>query len=93
MYDPPGGIAAPCLVYVEPKKIWSSTRTGLIFCMRFCRIFSVSLKKMMLRHFVQLAAAIEWNAVRHGFNQQNPTQHNTTHKVCWLLCTQQPTNA
>ena len=28
---------------------------------------------------------------RHGFNQQNPTQPNTTHKVCWLLCTQQPT--
>ena len=30
---------------------------------------------------------------RHGFNQQNPTQPNTTYKFCWLLGTQQPTNA
>ena len=28
---------------------------------------------------------------RHGLYQQEPTQHNTTSEICWLLCTQQPT--
>ena len=35
----------------------------------------------------------ELSPCRHGFNQQKPTQPNTTYKFCWLLGTQQPTNA
>ena len=43
-------------------------------------------------YFSKYRKVLEWIfSSRHGLYQQEPTQHNTTAEICWLLCTQQPT--
>ena len=48
-------------------------------------------KKTMEGQRGNIASKIGTLQSRHGLYQQEPTQHNTTSEICWLLCTQQPT--
>ena len=63
-------------------------RKRVISCC-FCSIFTEFERKLLISQITQGFG--QHSSSRHGLYQQEPTQHNTTSEICWLLCTQQPT--
>ena len=58
-----------------------------------CFFYAIILCKLLHLSYplFQCGGSMQVGETRHGSYQQEPTQHNTTSEICWLLCTQQPT--